>query len=105
MPICMGHYSQAALRAVGPLNPPAPCSPGQSPGGEGGPSGWMERTDRWTRNIPSPQRAKPSAVLSGGGDPSFIEFGVFHALSSRHEVAVDRMDATIGALDNRWIVK
>ena len=39
-----GHYSQAALRAVGPLNPPAPYSPGQSPGGEGGPSGWMERT-------------------------------------------------------------
>jgi hypothetical protein len=38
------HYSQAALRAVGPLTPPAPCSPGQSPGGEGGPSGWMERT-------------------------------------------------------------
>ena len=33
--IC-GHYSQAALRAVGPLNPPAPYSPGQSPGGEGG---------------------------------------------------------------------
>jgi hypothetical protein len=49
--------------------------------------------------------AKPSAVLSGGGDPSFIEFRVFHALSSRHEVAVDRMEATIGALDNRWIVK
>ncbi|MCY2998350.1 MAG: hypothetical protein NT168_09605, partial [Planctomycetota bacterium] len=23
---------------------PAPYSPGQSPGGEGGPSGWMERT-------------------------------------------------------------
>jgi hypothetical protein len=41
--IC-GHYSQAALRAVGPLTPPAPYSPGQSPGGEGGPSGWMERT-------------------------------------------------------------
>ena len=41
--IC-GYYSQAALRAVGPLNPPAPYSPGQSPGGEGGPSGWMERT-------------------------------------------------------------
>ena len=39
-----GHYSQAALRAVGPLNPPAPCSPGQSPGGEGEPSGWMDRT-------------------------------------------------------------
>jgi hypothetical protein len=31
--------SQTALRAVGPLSPPAPCSPGQSPGGEGGPSG------------------------------------------------------------------
>jgi len=39
-----GHYSQAALRAVGPLIPPAPCSPGQSPGGEGEPSGWMDRT-------------------------------------------------------------
>jgi hypothetical protein len=47
MPICMdqfvlhlvamcGYYSQAALRAVGPLTPPAPYSPGQSPGGEGG---------------------------------------------------------------------
>ena len=31
--------SQTALRAVGPLSPPAPCSPGQSPGGEGVPSG------------------------------------------------------------------
>jgi hypothetical protein len=31
--------SQAALRAVGPFSPPAPFSPGQSPGGEGGPSG------------------------------------------------------------------
>jgi hypothetical protein len=39
-----GRYSQAALHAVGPLNPPAPYSPGQSPGGEGGPSSWMERT-------------------------------------------------------------
>ena len=44
-------------------------------------------------------------VLSGSGDPSFIEFGVFHALSSRHEVTVDCMEATIGTLDNRWIVK
>ena len=69
------------------------------------PSGWRERTDRSTRNIPSPQRAKPSAVLSGSGDPSFIEFRVFHALSSRHEVTVDCMEATIGTLDNRWIVK
>ena len=42
---------------------------------------------------------------SGGNHPSFIEFRVFHALSSRHEVAVDCMKASIGALDNRWIVK
>ena len=42
--LTVNHYSQAALRAVGPLSPPAPYSPGQSPGGEGEPSGWMERT-------------------------------------------------------------
>jgi hypothetical protein len=39
-----GHYSQAALRAVGSLIPPAPYSPGQSPGGEGGQAvGWSGR--------------------------------------------------------------
>ncbi len=32
--------SQTAMRAVGPLIPPAPFSPGQSPGGEGEPSGY-----------------------------------------------------------------
>jgi len=31
--------TQTALRAVFPLTPPAPYSPGQSPGGEGEPSG------------------------------------------------------------------
>jgi hypothetical protein len=41
-----GHYSQGALRAVGPLappppRPPAPYSPGQRPGGEG----WAKRLD------------------------------------------------------------
>ena len=30
---------KTALRALSPLIPPAPYSPGQSPGGEGGPSG------------------------------------------------------------------
>ena len=40
-----GHYSRGALRAVGPLTPPAPYSPGQSPGGEGGGQavGWSGR--------------------------------------------------------------
>jgi hypothetical protein len=39
--------SQAAITAKqpyarsAPSSPPAPCSPGQSPGGQGGPSGWV----------------------------------------------------------------
>ena len=39
-----GHYSQGALRAVGPLNPPPLTPPAKAPVEKGGPSGWMERT-------------------------------------------------------------
>jgi hypothetical protein len=36
--------ADARTGGYGPLNPPAPYSPGQSPGGEGEPSGWRDRT-------------------------------------------------------------
>ena len=39
-----GHYSQGALRAVGPLTPPPLTPPAKAPVAKGGPSGWMERT-------------------------------------------------------------
>jgi hypothetical protein len=39
-----GHYSQGALRAVGP---PAPYSPGQRPGGEGG-AKRLDGADVWS---------------------------------------------------------
>ena len=37
--------SQTALRAVLPLTPPAPLSPSQSPGGEGGQAVFIKRRD------------------------------------------------------------
>ena len=80
---------KTALRAVGPLIPPAPYSPSQSPGGEGVPSGfWVVLYQRILASIsglvfmhadpisgpPAPYSPSQSPGVEGGPSGFWVVF-------------------------------